>query len=298
LKRFNSRATTVSGAVFDAFNVLFMIFMILITAYPLLYVLFASVSMPTELDKHVGAILYPLGFTLDGYAKVFSFPYIATGYRNTVFYVLAGTMLNIFMTSVTAYALSRKGYLLRMPLLMLITFTMFFSGGMIPMFLIMKTLGLYNNMLAMVVPGAISVWNLFVMKTSFEAVPASLEESAKLDGANDILIFWKIVLPLSMPTVAVMILFYGVGHWNAWFNAVLYLRDRNLYPLQLFMREILIISDTTDAAKDMMTNPESQMYARLVKYCVIIVSTVPILCVYPFLQKYFVKGVMVGAVKG
>jgi putative aldouronate transport system permease protein len=289
---------TVGGASFDVFNILFMIIMILVTAYPLLYVAFASLSVPSELDKHMGPLLYPLGFTLEGYKRVFGFPHIAVGYRNTAFYVIAGTTLNLVMTSITAYALAKKGYIFRTPILMMVTFTMFFSGGMIPTFLILKQLAITDTVWAMIVPGAISVWNMIVMKTSFEAMPPGLEESAKIDGANDIVVFLKIALPLSLPVVAVMTLFYAVTHWNAWFNAVLYIRNRNLYPLQLFMREILIQNNETETARDMITSADSEMYAKLVKYCSIIVSTVPVLAVYPFLQKHFVKGVMVGAVKG
>lgn len=282
---------------FDFINTCIMVLLMIAAIYPVLYVLFASFSMPAQLDKHVGILLKPLGFTLEGYKLILNNNNIITGYENTLFYVIVGTAVNLIMTALGAYALSRKGFLLRNIILFLITFTMFFSGGIIPLFLILKDMGMINTRWVMVLPGAISVWNLIVMKTSFEAIPVSLEESAKIDGANDIIVLFRIILPISIPIMAVMALFYGIGHWNSWFNAVLYLRSRSLYPLQLFMREILILNNDTNTMRDFATG-QSESYSKLVKYCAIIVSTIPVLMVYPFLQKYFVKGIMIGAIKG
>jgi putative aldouronate transport system permease protein len=178
----------------------------------------------------------------------------------------------------------------------MIVVTMFFQGGLIPTYLLVSNLGLVDTPWAMIIPGAINTWNLIIMRTSFQAVPASLEESAKIDGANEWTIMWRIILPLSIPVMAVMVLFYAVGHWNAWFNAMIYLRDRNLYPLQLILREILI----TNSTDSMMTNAsgvDKMPISETIKYATIMVATIPILVLYPFLQKYFVKGVMIGALK-
>ena len=289
---------TLGEKMFDFFNVCFMLLIIFITLYPMMYVVFASLSDPNELSKHLGMLWRPLGFTLNGYELVLANENIITGYKNTLFYVVFGTAANLLMTSLGAYVLSRKWFMLRNPILLMITFTMFFSGGIIPLFLILNSIGLINTRLAMIIPNVISVWNLIVMKTSFEAIPAGMEESAKIDGANDFIVFAKIILPLSLPIIAVMGLFYGVANWSEWFSAVMYLKDRELFPLQLFMREILILSNDAETMRSMVMSGETEAYSKLVKYCTIIVSTVPILLVYPFIQKYFVKGIMIGAVKG
>lgn len=182
--------------------------------------------------------------------------------------------------------------------MLMIIFTMYFQGGLIPRYLLVNnTLHLANNLLALILPGAISAWNLIVMRTNFEGIPDSLEESAKLDGANDFVILFRIILPLSKAVLAVMVLFYGVSHWNAWFDAIIFLRERNLYPLQLILREILI-SNSTDTMTTSIVGYDQYAIGENIKYATIIVATVPILCIYPFIQKYFVKGVMVGAVKG
>lgn len=266
----------------------------------MLYVLFASFSEPLRLTEHQGIIWKPLGFTLKGYKMVFRNPNILSGYSNTIFYVAVGTVVNLFMTSLGAYVLSRKNVLLTNFMMFLITFTMFFSGGLVPSYLLMQKLHLVNKRAAMILPGAISTWNLIVMRTSFMSLPDSLEESARIDGANDFIILFRIILPLSKALLAVMALFYAVGHWNSWFNAMLYLRKRHLYPLQLILREILITNDTSSmqmaqSGGDMLNE---NIYRALIQYSTVIVATVPILCIYPFLQKYFVEGVMIGAIKG
>lgn len=286
--------------VFGVINVFIMIFIMFISIYPILYVLFASLSDPAKLTAHTGFLWKPLGFTLKGYELVVKNPNITSGYLNTIFYVLVGTAVNLFMTSLGAYVLSRKDVLITNFMMFLITFTMFFSGGLIPSYLLMQKLNLINKRTAMIIPGAISTWNLIVMRTSFMSLPDSLEESARIDGANDFTILFRIVLPLSKAVLAVMTLFYAVGHWNAWFNAMVYLRERNMYPLQLILREILITNDTSTMQQatsggDML---HEDIYRTLVQYSTIIVATVPILCIYPFLQEYFVEGVMIGAIKG
>lgn len=283
--------------VFDWSNTLFLILLSLVTLYPFFYVLVASVSDPTWMMQVRGLIWYPKGFSLEAYKLVFNNPSITTGYLNTLLYVTMGTALNILMTSLGAYALSRQNVMWRNPVMFLIVFTMFFNGGLIPTYLLIHDLGMVNTRWALIIPSAMSAYNLIIMRTSFQSVPVSLEESAKLDGANDFTILFRVILPLSMPVVAVMILFYGVAHWNSWFSALIYLRTRELYPLQLILREILITSST----ESMMTSVggvDKTPIGETIKYATIIVATVPILLLYPFLQKYFVKGVMIGAIKG
>lgn len=274
-----------------------MILMMIVTFYPLLYVAFASISKPSMLIQHRGLLLIPLGLEFGSYGLVFKNPMISKGYINTIFIVLTGTTVNLLMTSLGAYVLSRKGVYWKKLFMIIIVFTMFFGGGLIPTYLLVKNLGLTNTRWALIIPNAISTYNMIIMRTSFMSIPDSLEESARIDGAKDFTILFKIVLPLSMPVIAVMILFYGVGHWNSWFNAMIYLRNRQLYPLQLILREILISSDTTQ----MLTNIsglDQEPVQETVKYATIVIATLPILTIYPFLQKYFVKGVMIGALKG
>lgn len=283
--------------VFNVFNVMIMIFLVIITLYPMLYVLFASLSKPNEYMAHQGILVKPLGFTLGSYEAVLKNPMISIGYKNTIFVVVVGVALNIFMTSLGAYVLSRKGLMLKGFFMFFIVFTMFFSGGLIPFYFTVKGLGLDNKLWALIIPGAISTYNLIIMRTAFNAVPDSLEESAKLDGASHYTILFRIMIPLTLPTIAVMVLYYGVAHWNAWFNAMIFIRKRELYPLQLILREILIANDTNNMILNSNAG-DQEMLSETIKFAVIIVSTVPILALYPFLQRYFVKGVMIGAVKG
>ena len=291
---------TLGDRIFDACNAALLLLLTAVCLYPILHVFFASVSEPFRLSTHRGLILWPLGLTLDGYGLVLKNPNILTGYINTILYVTAGTAVNIVLTSLGAYVLSRKGMFWGRYLMLMVTFTMFFGGGLIPNYLLMMKLNLVNNRLVMIIPGAISTWNLIVMRTSFMAIPDSLEESAKIDGANDFTVLFRIILPLSKAILAVMVLFYAVGHWNAWFGAMIYLRKRELFPLQLILREVLISNEVKDLAgvAGDANGADRDQYRHLVQYCTIIVATLPILCVYPFLQKYFVKGVLIGSVKG
>lgn len=283
--------------LFDVVNIVFLTALSLMTIYPFLYVLFASLSDPAWIVQVRGMIWYPKGINLEAYKLVFNNPSIITGYLNTLIYVIAGTALNILMTSLGAYALSRQSVMWKNHIMFMIVFTMFFNGGLIPTYLLVSKLGMLDSRLALIIPAAMSAFNLIIMRTAFQGVPVSLEESAKLDGANDFTVLFRIILPLSMPVVAVMILFYGVGHWNAWFNALIYLRTRDLYPLQLILREILI-TNSTDSMMTGVGGGDKMPIGETIKYATIIVATVPILCLYPFLQKYFVKGVMIGAIKG
>lgn len=281
---------------FDTGNVAFMVGLMLVTLYPLIYVLFASLSDPSQLSQHRGLLLKSLGFSLDAYRKVFENPMIMIGYANTIFYVVVGTCINIVLTSLAAYSLSRQNVMLKNPIMFMIVFTMFFQGGLVPLYLLVGDLGMIDTRWALIIPNAVSAWNLIIMRTAFQSVPVSLEESARIDGANDFTILFRIILPLSLPVLAVMILFYAVAHWNSYFSALIYLRDRDLYPLQLVLREILITS-STDEFTSGAASGDRYPIGETIKYATIIIATVPILFLYPFLQKYFVKGVMIGAIK-
>ena len=278
-------------------TVLFLVALMGVTIYPLIYVLFASLSNAAELTQHHGLLFTPLSFTFEAYRRVLENPLILTGYRNTLFIVIVGTALNVFLTALGAYALSRRNVLLRNPAMFFIVFTMFFSGGLIPTYLLVgQTLHLQNTLWALIIPGAVQTLNLIIMRTAFQGVPVALEEAARIDGANDWTILFRIFLPLSWPVVAVMILFYGVAHWNSFFSALVYIRERDLYPLQLVLREILISSNVQNMATDV-SSGDVLAIGETIKYATIIVATLPILLVYPYLQRYFVKGVTIGAIK-
>jgi putative aldouronate transport system permease protein len=283
--------------IFRVCNTLFLSALMIVTMYPILYVAFASFSEPALMMAHKGILWKPLGFSLETYGAVFSNPMILLGYRNTLFIVIVGVALNLLLTSFAAYALSRKTLQYRKLLTLFIVFTMFFSGGLIPFYLLVRGLGITDTLWALILPTAISAFNLIIMRTSFEAVPDALEESAKIDGANDFGILFRIFLPLCKPVLAVVGLYYGVSHWNSWFNAMIFLQDRSLYPLQLILREILIIGEANSMAEGA-SQDEIIILGETLKYATIMVATLPIFLVYPLLQKYFVKGALIGAIKG
>ena len=283
--------------VFEVFNIVFMILLCMVMLYPMLYVAFASLSDAASLTKHSGLLLAPIHANIEAYKYVAKNPMILRGYLNTIIVVVCGVTVNLILTSIGAYFLSRKNVKLQKPIAKLIIFTMYFSGGLIPFYFTVRDLGLENTYLALILPVAISTYNLIIMRTSFASIPVSLEEAAKIDGAGHPTILWKIVLPLSKSIIAVMIMYYMVSHWNSWFNAMLFITDRKKFPLQLILREILIQNDTSNMTQ-MVGVGEQSMIGETIKYAVIIIATIPILCIYPFVQKYFVKGVMVGAVKG
>lgn len=251
-----------------------------------------------------GAVFFvPKGITWEGYQKVLKDSEIWIGYRNTIFYTVAGTLLNLGITLPAAYALSRKQLAGRKLFIMLILFTMFFSGGMIPTYILVKGLHLTDTLWALILPCAASAYNIVVARTYFEnSIPKELEEAATIDGCSNFKVFFRIVLPLSAPIVAVMTLFYGISHWNSYFDGMIYLSDRKLFPLQVILREILSVAQTassqTMSAEDAVTMAEQARIADLVKYVIMIVATAPVMLIYPFVQKYFVKGVMIGSVKG
>lgn len=279
---------------FNVFNICFMIILMIVCLYPFWYVICASFSQSTLLISHTGLLFKPLGFSVAAYKNVFENVHIWIGYRNTIFYVFVGTSINIFMTVLGAYFLSRKNIPGKNAIMIFIAVTMYFSGGMIPGYLNIQDLGLYNSRFALLLPGAINTFNLIVMRTAMASIDSSMEESAKIDGANHFTILWRIMIPLTKATVAVLVLYYGVAHWNSWFNAMIYLDDKAKEPLQLVLRQILIMNDMADMA----VGEDTERLSETIKFATIIVSTVPILVLYPFLQKYFTKGMMVGAIKG
>lgn len=277
---------------------------LLLVAYPILYIISASISDPKMVAS--GEMwLFPKGITFKGYEIVFQNSKIWTGYRNTILYTLLGTTINLVVTMPAAYALSRKDFVGRGFFMGMFMVTMFIGGGLVPTYMLVKGLGMVNTMWALVIPGAASIWNIIVSRTFFaNSIPAELQDAAQIDGATNIRLFLRIVLPLSMPIIAVMALLYGVGHWNSYFGAMIYLNDDAKYPLQLVLRQILVLQEMQsqvggiiDATAAAAQNNKAEI-ASLVKYGVIIVSTLPIIAVYPFLQRYFVQGVMIGSVKG
>ncbi|WP_405113262.1 carbohydrate ABC transporter permease [Paenibacillus sp. FSL K6-1217] len=274
-------------------------FILIAVSYPLIYVLSASFSSGNAVSSGQ-VLLWPVDFSLEGYEAVFKNKDIVRAYGNTFLYTVLGTLVNVSVVMTCAYALSRPGLKGRGGFMFLFTFTMFFSGGLIPFYILMKDLHLINTMWAMVFPGALSVYNMIIARTFIQSsIPGELIEATSIDGCSDARFFFSFVLPLSKAVIAVITLFSAVGHWNAYFNALMYLNDRSLYPLQIILREILIMNQVDVS---MIMDPELQVAkaqaAAVLKYSLIVVATVPILCVYPFIQKYFVKGVMIGSLKG
>ncbi|MDL2318139.1 carbohydrate ABC transporter permease [Eubacteriales bacterium OttesenSCG-928-A19] len=284
--------------IFDFLNTLLMTLVALLIIYPLYFVVIASVSEPNAVYQGQ-VVLLPKGFTLEGYQRILDSKNIWRGYRNSLVYTVLGTTINVCLTLLAAYPLSRKDFVGASPILFLYTFTMIFSGGMIPTYMNIKELGLINTVWAMVLPGAIAAYNLIVARTFFKtSIPDELLESAMIDGCSNTRFFARIVLPLSPTLIAILVLFYGVGHWNAYFDALLYLTDEKRYPLQLVLRAILLLNEAL-AAMSVEDDPVLlQRRADLIKYGVIIVASLPLLVLYPFLQKYFVKGLMIGSIKG
>lgn len=278
----------------DIFIYTILIFILIVTFYPIWYVLAASFSTSTELVRNPGIFLWPKNFTAGAYSMVFKDPLIVSGFTNTLKYLLLSLPLNLALTLMCGYFMASTGMKLKKPIVMLILFTMFFNGGMIPTYLNVRDLGLTDTIWSLVLPGAMTVYNAIICKTSIEAIPESLCESAYIDGANDAQILWKIIVPLIKPTLAVLILYYGVAHWNSWFQASIYIKDDINMPLQNILRGLLLENQMAEAAGGDYFNE----YTESIKYAAIVVSTAPILCVYPFLQKYFAKGALVGAVKG
>ncbi|MBR4235246.1 MAG: carbohydrate ABC transporter permease [Clostridia bacterium] len=291
---------TPADRVFRYVALFFLLVVMVLLTYPLIFVINASFTDPLKLYSSP-LLLYPKGFNLGSYSIAFANSDIWIGYRNSLIYTFLGTIVNIVMTILGAYPLSRKDFTGRNVLTFFYSFTMFFSGGLIPYYLVVSGLGLVDNIWTMIIPGAVSVYNMIIMRTFFSTnIPTELEEAAKIDGCSNFRLLLSVVLPLSTPILAVLSLYYGVDHWNGYFHAMIFLNDRNRYPLQLFLREILIQNQMSD----MLQIATDEKYAQRMmdqlglKYVVIVVSTLPIFIIYPFLQKFFNKGVLVGALKG
>ncbi|SEL71647.1 carbohydrate ABC transporter membrane protein 2, CUT1 family [Paenibacillus sp. cl141a] len=290
-----SRSERIAGV----FIYIILSFITLLVLYPLFFVLIASISAPETVMR--GEVwLWPKELSFVGYERLFANSELMRGFLNTLLYTTTGTALNVLMTIAAAYPLSRADFNGRGIFTAIIVFTMFFSGGMIPNYLLVKELGMLDTIWAMIIPSAVSVWNIIIMRTFFQSsIPKEMQEAAFIDGASNMRVLWRIVLPLSGPILAVMVLFYAVGHWNSYFSALIYLSDRANYPLQLFLREILVqgqMQEMVDISDDSLAR--SLMDAEAIKYAAVIVTNLPMLLLYPFLQKHFVKGVMIGAIKG
>lgn len=292
---------TTSRIIFNIFNYGFMILFALACILPVWHVVMSSISDPRLLMASSGLLLKPLGeITLEGYKMVFENKQIWTGYLNTIIYVLFTTVAGTILTALAGYLISRKGFKLAKPITLFIMFTMIFNAGTIPTYMLVRNLGFLNTRWAIMIPGLMNAYYIIIMKSAFDQLPPSYEEAAKLDGATPMTILFRILLPMVKPTLAVIAMFTVIMQWNSWYTASIYLpRARDLWPLQLFMRELLINNDTskivTNAAE---ANAMVNMTGNLVKYCVTVVGTAPILLAYPFAQKYFVKGITLGGVKG
>lgn len=289
-----------SNKIFDIVNYTLLFLMMLLVLYPLYFVVIASFSDPNAI--YAGKVVFlPKDVSLDGYKMLFEDPLIWKGYWNTIRYTVIGTSINVVLTVCAAYALSRKKLPGRKALTLFITFTMFFNGGLIATYLLVQKMGLINSMWAVILPVAVGPWNLIVAKSFFENnVPEEFHEVACVDGCSELRAFISVILPISKAIVAIMVLFYAVSHWNSYFNAMLYLTDDQMYPLQLVLRNLLIQTDMTamSVSGDMTSLVEQQRIADQIKYGVIIVSSVPVMVMYPFVQKYFAQGVTIGAIKG
>lgn len=283
--------------LFDIGNILFLLLFGLSAVIPFIYIIAASFTPSEELIQK-GFVLFPSRFSLDGYRYIFSTSTILNSIGITLYITVMGTLCNLVFTSLMAYPLARTELFGRRPIMLMIVFSMLFSGGMIPTYLVVKTMGLLDSTWSLIIPGLISAFNLIIMKNFFQQLPEGLEEAAKIDGCSDYGILFRIVLPLSAPALATFSLFYAVGHWNTFFAAILYINDTDKWPIQVWLRQIVILSqggigDSTDFNPEFVVPPPA-----IIKMAVIVISTVPILLVYPFLQKHFAKGVLLGSVKG
>lgn len=287
--------------IFAIINYILLTVFAILALYPLIYVLFASISDPIAVNSGK-MVLWPIGFNLKGYKAILDNEWILIGYRNSIFYTIAGTILNVLVTFMASYSLSRKDMFGHGVITFFFIFTMWFGGGLIPTFIVVKNLGLVNTPYVLLLLGLISVYNCIICRSFISSsIPGELQEAARIDGASDFQIVWRIIFPLSGPVLAILALYYALGHWNSYFNALIYLDNRKLQPLQIFLREILIenkrVSIPTDI-EDLEAMIERTQMAQTLKYSLIIVASLPMLIIYPFVQKFFVKGVMIGSVKG
>jgi putative aldouronate transport system permease protein len=281
--------------IFNGINALIMALICAITLYPFLFILAASLSSPIFIAQGKVGII-PIGFNTTAYRMVFEYPMIGRAYLNTIYYTTFGTALNIILTLFAAYPLSRKTFLGRKFFNLMVFIPIIFTSGIIPSFLVVNGLGLRNTVWAMVLPGAIMSFNVILMRSFLEQIPSALEEAARIDGATHSVILFKVILPLSLPSIATIGLFYAVGHWNSFFGALLYLRDPEMHPIQIVLRNIVIMNQTETVMQSV--ESDRAQVGEAIKYATIMVATLPILAAYPFIQKYFVKGVMLGSIKG
>ncbi len=291
VKRSNRIHVSPSRKAFLVINTLVLCLLCLAMLYPVIFVTAASFSEENAIIRGDVSFI-PVGVHVKAYEKVFKYPLLWQSYGNTVFYTAAGTAINLVLTVFGAWALSQKKMVGRRFLTLMCTFTMFFNGGMIPTFLVIKELKMLNTVWAILLPGAVSTYNMILMRTFFLAIPQSLVEAAELDGCSDFGVLFRIVLPLSLASLMTIGMFYAVGHWNSYFSAVLYLSKPEMYPLQIILRQVVLMNEIVENA----SSTENVM-AEGIKYATIVVAMLPMLCVYPFVQRYFVKGVMIGSVK-
>lgn len=290
---------SLSSRVMDIVITVTMLLIVVVTIAPILHIASISVSGSTAINQ--GRVsFWPIDFSTEAYKLIWKAGTVPNSFVNSVIYTVSGTAINLVLTIMTAYPLSKRKLPLRNFYTLLVTIPMFFSGGIIPNFLVINELGMYNTIWAMIIPGAVSTWNLIIMRTFFMSLPDALEESAYLDGANDFQILIQIMIPLTLPSIATIGMFYAVSHWNAWFNALIYLKTSEKYPLQLILREIVIQGQVAKelAEQGVVDNDTPSVVLESIKYATLFISIIPMLIVYPFVQKYFVKGVMVGSIKG
>ncbi len=289
---------TTGQKIFAVFNTIGLILLSAVFLLPVWHVLMGSISDPLKVSAHSGVLIRPLGqMTLGGYQLVLQNNSIVRAYANTILVVVSATLLGLFLTMLAAYVMSVKGLYWKKPINFMVTFTMIFNGGLIPTYMVVRNLKLMDTYWALIIPGCCVAYNIIIMRTSFSEVPDAITEAATIDGAGHFRILFQIVLPVSKAIIAVIVLFYAIQHWNAWFNASIYLRDRELFPLQLVLREIVLNSSENSIVADADANTVD-IYRPLIKYCSIMVSIIPMMVIYPFVQKYFVTGVMIGSVKG
>lgn len=289
---------TPARKLFVVFNSILMVALILVCFLPFWHMCVASVSDPNYVRMHTGLMVWPSGFNIMGYKLVLSKDTIMAGFRNSLFITVFGTSISMFISCLGAYVLSKRGVYWNKWFMKMITVTMFIGGGLVPFYMVVQAIGLFDSLWAFIIPYCLSTWNMLVMRSSFRALPDSLEESASIDGATDFTILFRIVVPLSLPVMAVMVLFYALSYWGSWFPGVLFIRSMGKQPLQLIMRGLLINNETTAiGTTSEMAELSEEYYLELVKYVTIVIATAPIIIVYPFLQKYFVTGIMVGSLK-
>lgn len=286
--------------IFDGVNSTFLALVTLVVLYPLIYIVSASFSS-AEVVARGDVLLFPVEPSLEGYRAVFAYDAVWTGYANTIFYTVVGTAVNVMLTLLAAFPLSRREFFGRRFFTFYFAFTLFFSGGLIPLYLMVRSLGLLNTRAALILPTAIGVWNVIITRTFMQAtIPDTLIEAARIDGASNIYVLFRVVIPLSTPVIAVITLFYAVSHWNEFFPALIYLRDPDKLPLQMILRNVLVANQMAvdEQFIDLEEMMKRQYLQELLRYSLIIVASVPVLLIYPFVQRHFVRGIMIGALKG